>query len=235
MEFEYRYTDNCVFKDACPRQERIGCSVDCTIQPEFYYLLHTSNIPEQYKKKQILYPSNVDVKTFEILGQIKEDIEIFVEEGRFLYLWGEVAGNSKTSWACKLMKTYLASICIGNQFMARAWFEYVPSFLLSAKNFENREEGLQRIEALTNRDLVVLDDIGAVHNTQYDTIILSDIINNRYSNGKATIITSNIAPETLSSSLNRITDRMCSDIVLELRGKGRRNSKNTYKRLGENE
>ena len=88
---------------------------------------------------------------------------------------------------------------------------------------------------MTNRDLVILDDIGAVYNTQYDIVVLSDIINTRYSNGLATIITSNISPSDMGKSLSRITDRMCSDIVLELRGSGRRQYVSKYKRKGDSE
>lgn len=234
MEFEYRYTDKCIFKGSCPRQDRIGCDINCPIQPEFYYLLHSSNIPNQYKKLVILYPSDVDMKTFNVLADIKNDVENFVKDGRFLYLWGNAAGNGKSTFACKIMKAYLASICIGNGFKDRAWFEYIPSFLLLAKEFDSEERKLH-IEALTKRDLVVLDDIGAVHNTQYDITVLSDIINTRYSNGLATIVTSNISPTNMGKALSRLTDRLCSDIVLEMKGGGRRKSVSTYKRLGDDE
>lgn len=232
MDFEYRYTEDCIFKGSCPRQDRIGCSTDCSIQPEFYYLLHNSNIPEQYKKAITLYPSSVDIDTFNTLAEIKGDVENFVKDGRFLYLWGKPPGNAKSSWVCKIMKTYLAVVCIGNSFKDRAWFEYVPSFLLLAKEFENEQRELH-IEALLKRELVILDDIGAVYNTQYDITVLSNIINTRYSNGLATMITSNLSPADMDKSLARLTDRMCSDIVLEIKGKGRRKSVSTYKRIGD--
>lgn len=232
MSFEYRYTEDCIFKGSCPRQDRLGCNIDCPIQPEFYYLLNSSNIPNQYKKAITLYPSSADVDTFNTLAEIKSDIENFVKDGRFLYLWGEELGTGKSSWLCKIMKTYLAVVCIGNAFKDRAWFEYIPSFLLLAKDFENEERKLH-IEALLKRDLVILDDIGAVYNTQYDITVLSDIINTRYSNGLATMFTSNVNPAKLDKSLVRLTDRMCSDIVLEIRGKGRRKSVSTYKRIGD--
>ena len=234
MEFEYKYSENCIFKGSCHRQDKIGCDARCTIQPEFYYLLNSSNIPDRYKKTTILYPSSTDIDTFNVLADIRNDVENFVKDGRFLYLWGKNAGTGKTSWVCKIMKTYLAYICIGNTFKDRAWFEYIPSFLLLAKDFES-EERKEHIEALTNRDLVILDDIGAVYNTQYDIVVLSDIINTRYSNGLATIITSNISPSDMGKSLSRITDRMCSDIVLELRGSGRRQYVSKYKRKGDSE
>lgn len=159
---------------------------------------------------------------------------ILVDNPSHLYITDDMIVTHNTSWVCKIMKTYLAYICIGNTFKDRAWFEYIPSFLLLAKDFESGERK-EHIEALANRDLVILDDIGAVYNTQYDIVVLSDIINTRYSNGLATIITSNISPSDMGKSLSRIADRMCSDIVLELRGSGRRQYVSKYKRKGDSE
>jgi len=231
MEFEYRYTDNCIFKEVCPRKRRLGCDEHCTIQPEFYYLLNTSNIPKEYMKSVRLYPDSIDEKVFYVLKDILEDVEVFVEEGRTLYLWSKYVGNAKTSFACKILKSYLASICIGNKFRDRGFFEYIPSFILLAKEFKNKERELH-IDALLHRDLVILDDIGSIKNTEYDITVLLDIINTRYSNGLATIYTSNVSPNELFKNNLRITDRICSDIVLELKGKGRRVSTNIYKRKG---
>lgn len=234
MDFEYTYTDDCIFKKHCPREQRVGCDIHCPIQPEFYYLWHTSNIPTQYLKTTRLYPDQQDLETFHTLKAIMEDIEVFVEEGRTLYLWSKTVGNAKTTWACKLLKAYLASICIGNGFQDRAFFEYMPSFVMLAKDFQNPERE-KHLKALIERDLVVMDDVGSIKNTSYDNTMFLDIINARYSNNKATIYTSNAEPTALFSDNLRMTDRICSDIVLEFKGKGKRRSTNIYKRKGEKE
>lgn len=223
--WEYRYTEDCLLKGKCPRE----CSPSCTIQPKFYYLLENSNIPEMYKKPKLLYPTDADYNAFCTLKAIQEDIEVFVKEGRFLYIWGNTAGNGKTDFACKLLKAYLIMKCIGNGFKDRGWFEYVPSFLLLAKNFEDKQARQEHINNLVSRDLVILDDIGAVRNTQYDITILSDIINSRYSNGLATIFTSNSSIDNLDID-SRLASRMESDIVIEFKGQSYRKSKSTYKR-----
>jgi DNA replication protein DnaC len=123
-------------------------------------------------------------------------------------------------------------MCTGNGFKDRGWFEYIPSFLLLAKNFEDKEKRQEHINNLLNRDLVVLDDIGAVRNTQYDITVLSDIINTRYSKRLATIFTSNVAPTDLDID-QRLVNRLESDIVIEIKGKSRRESTSTYKRKSE--
>ena len=83
------------------------------------------------------------------------------------------------------------------------------------------------------RDLVILDDIGAVQNSNYDISTLSNIIDYRYSNGLATIITGNIEPAKLESSIGvRLADRVLSDIAIEFKGGSNRTYTNTYTRKG---
>lgn len=231
MEFEYTYSDNCIFKGNCTREDRFGCNEHCPIQPEFYYLMETSNIPQKYKGKKTLYPEDDDFKAFSTLDEIKCDIENFVSSGRSLYIWSKHTGNSKTTWACKMLKTYLAVVCFGNEFKDRAWFEYVPSFLMMAKNFENKDEREEHINAVLTRDLVVLDDVGSVNHSNYDISVLSNLINTRYSNGLATIYTSNLSPSELTKTSidDRIIDRIASDIVIELKGTSSRRYSSKYK------
>ena len=232
-EYEYKYTENCWFKGSCPREAKQGCDPNCNIQAEFSYLLNTSNIPKDYMKSVTLYPDDADYEAFKTLATIKQDIESFVDEGRFLYIWGKSTGTGKTNWSTKLLKTYLAVKCVGNNFADRGWFEYVPSFLLLAKEFENPEARKEHIDNTMKRDLVILDDIGAVQNSNYDISTLSNIIDYRYSNGLATIITGNIEPAKLESSIGvRLADRVLSDIAIEFKGGSNRSYTNTYVRKG---
>lgn len=207
---------------------------------ELYIKLPSNVIPytsNKHTKKAKSHIRGVNIyrtlRSIDFIGE-EECQCILIDSPSHLYLTDNMIVTHNTSWVCKIMKTYLASICIGNEFRDRAWFEYIPSFLLLAKDFESTERKLH-IEALAKRDLVILDDIGAVYNTQYDITVLSDIINTRYSNGLATMITSNISPSNMNKSLTRLTDRMCSDIVLEIQGKGRRKSVSKYVRIGDSE
>lgn len=230
MEYNYKYDSFCWFKNNCPREINIGCNELCPIRSEFDYLLNTSNIPDEFKKSVTLYPEQCDLKSFETLAEIKMDMELFVEQGRILYLWSYITGQGKTSWACKLLKTYLALKCYGNCYQDLAWFEYVPSFMLMAKEFKN-EERIEHIKNLSERPLCIIDDIGAVNPSNYDMSVLSSIIDNRYSKGLSTIYTSNVDEHGLEKLLGaRLADRILSDIVIEFRGLGRRQSTSEYKR-----
>ena len=231
---EYRYTEDCVFRGNCPREKKIGCDPSCTIQLEFYYLLKTSNIPEKYEKAKKVFPSPEDIDSFHTLAKIKDDIEVFVKEGRTLYLWSHEYGNGKTEWLTKIMKSYMATICIGNEFKDRCWFEFIPTFLLTAKNFENRAKANEHIEALMKRELCILDDIGAVKTSEYDISVLTNIINTRYSNSLATLYSSNLSPDEMYKINSRIADRACTDVVIELTGGGRRKGISTYERREHN-
>ena len=64
LDYEYTYSENCILKDVCPRQKKIGCDSSCTIQPEFMYLYETSNIPKDMLQKTVLYPTKRDNDAF---------------------------------------------------------------------------------------------------------------------------------------------------------------------------
>lgn len=230
MEYNYKYDSFCWFKNNCPREINIGCNELCPIRSEFDYLLNTSNIPDEFKKKVKLYPEDCDYDAFTTLKDIQLDIELFTEQGRILYLWSTECGVGKTSFVTKILKTFLAVKCYGNGYKDLAWFEYAPSFVLAAKEFKS-EDRLERIKNLSERELCVIDDIGAVNPSNYDMSVLSSVIDTRYSKGLSTLYTSNISPENLELLLGaRIADRILSDIVIEFRGLGRRQSTSEYKR-----
>lgn len=223
---------NCLLMSNCPWANTERCNSMCYIYAEFDYLLNNSNIPEGHKTfNEPINPTRDDYQSFVTLREIKTDIANFVEDGRFLYIWSHNTGNYKTTWAMKMVKTFLAVVSVGNNFQDRAWVEYIPTFLLLAKNFEDKETRQEHIHRAMTNDLVVLDDIGAVQNTNYDLTNLSSIIDYRYSNNLATIFTSNVSPVDLASVMGaRLCDRITSDIVINLVGASRRSSTKTYTR-----
>lgn len=233
-EYEYKYEDKCWFNGSCYIQKTKGCNRFCALRREFDYLLFASEVPEKFKSydKLVLHPEDEDVETFITLNDIKSDIDTFVDEGRFLYIWGKTAGSGKSSWSIKIMLTYLAMKSLGNGFNPNvAFFVYVPNFLFKAKNFENKEERQEVLDKALNVDLLILDDLSATQVSNYDSSVLSDVIDARYRENKATIYTSNLSPSELSVSCGeRTADRVLSDIVLEIKGAGHRESTNTYRR-----
>ena len=195
--------------------------------------MEESNIPQKYKKPKELFPEEDDLESFYTLSDIKKDILAFTEEGRQLYLYGNT-GCAKTSWACKMALTYMAIIASGNGFNnKKCFFLFVPTFLAQQKDFSN-DNRKELLDKAMNSSLVIIDDIGAVMNSNYDISVLTNVIDCRTSNGYATIYTSNLSLSELAKAVGvRIADRISSDIVIKLVGNSRRNYTNTYKRRGE--
>lgn len=223
---------NCWFKDNCG----FTCKSSCNIYNEFRYLLLNSGIPEGYQEPKKLFPEVTDLPVFRTLKEIKEDIEVFVSQGRFLYLYGLNCGNGKTSNVCKIALTYLAFIANGNGFNLNngVYFSYLPELVLLTTDFEN-EERLKIFKALQDRKLVIMDDIGSCDSHKFANTNLSSIIDSRYRNNQATIFTSNLSPADLEKQYGaRLADRILSDIVLEIHGASRRESKNEYCRITSN-
>ena len=235
-EYEYHYEDKCWFNGSCHLEKTKGCNKFCAMRREFDYLLFASEVPDKFKSydKILLTPSDEDVDVFYTLNDIKTDIDTFVDEGRFLYIWGYNAGSGKSSWAIKIMLTYLAMKSLGNGFNPNiAYFVYVPSFLANAKNFDDNEKRQEVIQKALSVNLLILDDIGAIQLSKYDDSVLADVIDSRYRNKKATIFTSNLNQEELASKCGvRTADRILSDISLQIIGESRRASTNQYRRKG---
>lgn len=233
-EYEYKYEDKCWFNGVCSLEKSRGCNRFCVMRREFDYLLFASEVPEKFKsyEKLSLNPSDEDIDTFYTLSDIKADIETFVDEGRFLYIWGHNPGAGRSSWSIKIMLTYLAIRSLGNGFNPNvAYFVYVPNFLFRAKNFDDKEERQEILQRVMGVDLLVLDDLCATQTTSYDSSVLADVIDARYRDKKSTIFTSNLSPEELERMCGaRTSDRVLSDIVLEIKGEGRRKSTNIYRR-----
>ena len=153
---------------------------------------------------------------------------IYIDSPTHIYLTDNLIPTHNTTWTIKILKTYLAMMCIGNGFKPRAWFEYSPTFTLLTKEFDN-ENRQEHIDNLRERDLVIIDDIGSVNSSNYDLTILSSIIDYRYSHKKATLFTSNLSVEQLAASVGaRLADRIASDIVIELKGSSRREYTSEY-------
>lgn len=230
MEYEFKYIDKgCPFYGNC----KDNCTFTCTRYMEIDYLMKTSNIPKARQGVNKLTPMDCDYDAFVQLANIKKDIVNFVSNGNFLYLYGENVGSGKSVWSIKLMQAYLACCHYGNGFKSRAWFEYVPTLLLSLKDFYNVEKKQEIMTNLRERELVVLDDIGACEQSKYDDTGISSIVDHRYSNGLSTIFTGNLPPDILDSKIDvRVSDRVQSGYVLELKGVGMRGKGSVYKAGG---
>lgn len=187
------------------------------------YLTDNSGIPINKQLPQTLI-SGIDLKKFQRLGDIKNDIVNFVESGNNLYICSSNTGNGKTSWALKLLLKYFDQIWAGNGFRVRGMFVNVPTLLLQLKNFNNplSEEYKHN---LMEADLIVWDELASTSISNYDYGNLLMFLDYRIFSDKANIFTSNaVSKEELEKNVGaKLASRIwnCSEVI-EFKGKDRR-------------
>ena len=123
-------------------------------------------------------------------------------------------GTGKTYLAVGILKYYINQLpCINfvEPFKNVPIFITVPELLMKIRNcFSLNECEETIIDKYSNSPLLILDDLGAEKTTEWVLQTLYIILNNRYSNLKRTIITSNLSLDELR---DKIGDRIASRIA----------------------
>lgn len=186
--------------------------------------MENCGLPKAQQQIIKLHPEDVDISIFEYLADIKLNIDEYVKDGINIYIASKYTGNGKTSWAIKLLQSYLSANACGNYENLQGMFVRVSELLLALKDFQNPLSAKYK-ENLKNADVVVWDDIAITGISQYDYIQLFNYIDYRILANKANIYTSNC--ETRQELSNCIGEKLASriwdraDVVL-FRGKDRR-------------
>lgn len=177
--------------------------------------INNSQIPKRYLQETKLEPSDADLKTFENLKYIQDNVKQFVNEGKNLLICSRSAGNGKTTWAIKIAKSYIDKV---SQF---AFVNDTPVVFINVNNFLNEKKlaindksmlsRLNKIEkTILSAKLVIFDDIADKTLSEYDMNTMYYWIDYRTANLKSCIFTSNQLPEQLKNTLN---GKMYSRIV----------------------
>tara|TARA_R110001592_G_scaffold111372_6_gene308484 strand:- start:8708 stop:9499 length:792 start_codon:yes stop_codon:yes gene_type:complete len=128
-----------------------------------------------------------------------------LETGRCLLLVGNF-GNGKTHLGCAIVRAAV------EQHKATALYVAVADLIALLKSCFNRDAEVTEkdvIAELTAVDLLLLDEIGATGNTEFERQTLHNIIDIRYRKMLPTIITSNLPPEELQDCIGeRAMDRL---------------------------
>ena len=176
--------------------------------------INNSNIPKRYLQDISLRPIKEDVETFKELQDIKNNIVDFVNQGKNLFIYSSSVGNGKTTWSTKLLKEYI------EQVSSIMYKNNCPALFINVSNFLNKKK-----LAITNRELVpevqdleqkilsaklvVFDDLGVKDVSSYELNSLYYWIDERTSNLRSCIYTSNLSPQALSMILDsRIYSRV---------------------------
>lgn len=219
--------EKCWYKGVCKfYKDNNVCNSGCERFMEMHYLLYMSRIPPNKQIPTTLVPEKIDIKSFDRLLNIKDDIVNFVNNGYNLYLHSTNFGNGKTSWAIKLMLKYFDEMWVGNGFKPLGVFVHTPTFLRkvteSVRNSSSEFAELK--DLLLDVDLVIWDDIASTKLTDFDHKYLLSFIDERNLKGLSNIYTGNLVGNDLCNALgNRLYSRVYNDSVLiELKGADRR-------------
>lgn len=159
-----------------------------------------------YKSKTFAADKGKAPKAIEAARYYVDNFERFAAENKGLMFLGNV-GTGKTFAAC----------CIANELVKKgrsAWVITASGLIRAAGDFDTKEEVFSKLK---NVDLLVLDDIGAQSNSDYNLGLMFDVVDERYKAGKPLVITSNLTVAYMKNAPNeklaRIYDRlieMCS-------------------------
>ena len=218
---------DCWMRDICPRSS--SCPSPFCIKLFKINELSDQALLTQKQRQHIellVDADGTDRQAFATLKSIEGVADRFVERGKNLYIHSRNVGNSKTSWALRILNSYIAKIWASSNMECKALFVHVPRFLLALKdNISNTNEYAEHINKnILNADLVVFDEIGTKTLTTFEAEHILNIVNARVDQNKSNIYTSNLSPEELQSCVG---DRLYSRIVnysidIELFGQDKR-------------
>ena len=202
----------------------------CLRQYKISTLYKLAQVPESKWPHMTLMadPNGTDLDEFGRLVEIERNISSFVSEGKSLYLHSAYCGNGKTSWALRLLKSYINDIWPKAPLECVAMFVNVPKFLLDLKDEIGRGERDEKLDeirlGIDNADLVVWDDVGTKPGSEYELNQLLSRIDKRAYAHKSNIFTTNLNPGQLEALLGpRLKSRICSASEdIELHGADKR-------------
>ena len=217
----------CWYKNKC-NLEKESCEENCLRYINMNLLIDKSGLPIKFQYPIILYPDDIDLESFEILAEAKNQISQLVKDGKSIYIWSSKAGNGKSTWACKILLAYFNDIWALSQIKIRGMYIYLPTLLNSLKSqFLNGVSIAEYIQEIKECPLVILDELGCGKLSNNDINNLLDLVEYRLANNKSTIFTSNLGENELRNLFgDRLTSRIYnSSLVVELRGSDKRGVK----------
>ena len=199
-----------------------------TLEGQFIYhslieMDNNSNLPNKAWGDVRLAVTDLNKESFDVCKSYMDNVVQEVQQGRGIYIYGGV-GTGKSTWAYKISRKYIATLAynkVQNRQAPAVYFANVPELMNNLKEGFNDPQYMRELNyRIENSQLVVFDDIGAENMTEWTKEQLYHYINYRYSNGKATVFTANIPPNSLE---NRVADRIRGmTTVVEIKGQSRR-------------
>lgn len=183
-----------------------------------------SVIPARYRGVSFDRPpvTEMDRPVVNAVRDYVDKLDENLAAGQSVWLMGEV-GTGKTTLAMLIAKAALE----GGHSVA---IYSLPKLMARIRRTYEAEPGednyLAFFERLTSVDLLHLDDLGAQRDTDWVTEQLYSIVNQRYEDGRAVTVTSNVLPNEAAERIGARTvsrlAEMCGDFQLHIDGFDRR-------------
>ena len=217
----------CYYEHGCNKKD---CDKSFCLRKYKLDALYNEALMTAAQKKRLILKidaDGTDLEAFKRLANIDKNILDFVADKQSLYIHSSNCGCGKTSWAIRMLQSYLNSIWSETELCCRVLFISVPRFLLASKDkISNKNAYYDHIkENYLKADLVVWDDIATSTATDYEMSQLLSMIDARLIADKSNIFTSNLSPAQMTKALGeRLASRVCTKSVdIELFGSDKRN------------
>ena len=146
-----------------------------------------------------LYAGHAIEKEKRMLNKYLVNYGKMAEQGMGLYIYSKVKGSGKTMLSCCLLNE------LANRYGCNIKFVNVLDLLeITKRSYSGDREAYDRIR---NATVLCLDDIGAQMQKEWVETVLYQLINERYTERKVTLYTSNVTPDKLQID-DRIIDRI---------------------------
>lgn len=127
--------------------------------------------------------------------------------GKGLYLWSKTSGSGKTFLACCLAKSVMMKYDLQMRFIT------APDYISIVGDSYKRDRGEEDLSQIYREcRILVLDDIGAQANKEWQRQEIFRLVNKRMEDGNITIYTSNMSTDALNVDA-RTRDRIIKTCV----------------------
>lgn len=197
---DYGKPEKATFTRPCTRCIGIRRNKDNTGIPEKYH-------DADFEKFDFSVYQNDMRKMKMLFTDFVKNFERWDKNGKGLYLWSKTPGSGKTLLACCLARSLMLKYDLQMRFIT------APDYINIVGDSYKRERGEENQSTVYQEcKLLVLDDIGAQIDKEWQRQEMFSLINKRMEKGNITIYTSNMCTDVLNVD-DRTKDRIVKSSV----------------------